>query len=790
MIQIIRKIGFIFALFLALICLPVANANFPPETHTLSNYNFKTPPGLIDQVNFWKKIYSEYTTQHVVIHDMNDLGIVYEVVYLGKKHLSRRAKERKLDKIKAKYKRILRRIAKTKNKSKLKGEEFRIYQLVKKNHYKASRRIRGQWGLKDRFKEGIERSGFYMDEIKRILRKYNLPKELSVLPHVESSFQLRAYSSAGAAGIWQFTRSTGRLFMRVGYDVDERRDPILATYGAAKLLKKNYEVVGSWPLAITAYNHGLRGMQRAKKRHGTNIVKIIENYRSRTFGFASRNFYPEFLAALHVVKNQNKYFPSLNIKKPLRRASFRLPNFININTAVNYFNMTRDEIAESNPSLRRPVLIGEKRIPRGYVFQAPASKIKNLRSNYNKIPKKALYSRQLRSKFYTVRRGDTLSALALRFGTSVSSLRAYNTIRRGNRIYIGQVLQLPKGKSKPSIRYANYAPKNYTLVSYRIRKHDNLSKIAKRFNTNTRYLAKINRIKNPNSLYPGQRIKIPQSGLPIRLAKLEIKKKRMQGDYYWVKKNDNLSKIAKRFDTNVTYLKSLNRMRDPNSLYPGQKLRIANRLPIPVKIKKKNKINSTKLPEDRILIANASPTVQKGIEIDEADLNENMKVVGSTKTNGSLNKNRPAFMPVSFSAQNHQKIGTIRVDFDETLSHYAEWALMTVGELKKINKIRGKDEITFHDKLRVSFKNTGPDKFEEKRQEYHKAIQEDFFNNYEIRKLAKRNVEKGDTLWEICNEIYNTIPLWLLSSYNADKDMRSLTVGESIVIPVISPKTG
>ena len=720
---------------------------------------------------------------------MNDLGIVYEVVYFGKKYLSRRAKDRKLEKIKAKYKRILRRIAKTKNKSKLKGEELRVYQLVKKNHYKASRRIRGQWGLKDRFQAGIERSGLYMDEIKRIFKQYNLPEELSVLPHVESSFQLKAYSSAGAAGIWQFTRSTGRLFMRVGYDVDERRDPILATYGAAKLLKKNYEVVSSWPLAITAYNHGLRGMQRAQKRHGNDIVKIIKKYRSRTFGFASRNFYPEFLAALHVVKNQNKYFPLLNIKKPLRRVSFRLPDYVNINTAVNYFNMTREEIAESNPSLRRPVLIGEKRIPKGYVFQAPASEIKDLQSNYNKIPKTALYSRQIRSKFYTVRRGDTLSALALRFGTSVQSLKASNTIRRGNRIYIGQVLQLPKGKSKSSIRYANYAPENYTLVSYRIRRHDNLSKIAKRFNTNTRFLAKINHIKNPNSLYPGQRIKIPQSSLPIRLAKLEVKKKRMRGDYYWVKKNDNLSKIAKRFDTNVAYLKSLNSIRDPNSLYPGQKLRIANKFPTPVKTKKKNKINSTKPPEDRILIGNASPGNQKGIEIDKVVVNENLKVIGSTKTNGSLNKNRPAFMPVSFSAQNRQKIGTIRVDFDETLSHYAEWALMSVGELKKINKIKGKDEITFHDKLRVSFKNIGPDKFEEKRQEYHKAIQEDFFNNYEIRKLAKRNVEKGDTLWEICNEIY-TIPLWLLSSYNADKDMRSLTVGESIVIPVISPKTG
>ena len=786
----IRKIGFIFALFLAPFFLPAAHANIPPKIHSLSNYHFKTPSGLVDQVNFWKKIYSEYTTQHAVIHDMNDLAIVYEVVDFGKNHLRRRAKERKLDKVKAKYRKILRKIAKTKNKSKLKGEELRVYHLVKKNHYKASRRIRGQWGLKDRFKEGIERSGLYMDEIKRILRKYNLPEELSVLPHVESSFQLKAYSSAGAAGIWQFTRSTGRLFMRVGYNVDERRDPILATHAAAKLLKKNFEVVSSWPLAITAYNHGLRGMQRAQKRHGTDIVKIIDKYKSRTFGFASRNFYSEFLAALHVVNNQNKYFPFLNIKKPLRRVSFRLPNYININTAVNYFGMTREEIAETNPSLRRPVLIGEKRIPKGYFFQAPASKIKNLRSNYNKIPKKALYSRQLRSKFYTVRRGDTLSGLALRFRTSVRSLRANNTIRRGNRIYIGQVLQLPKGKSKPSIRYANYAPKNYTLVSYRIRKHDNLSKIAKRFNTNTRFLAKINHIKNPNSLYPGQRIKIPQSGLPIRLAKLEKKKKRIKGDYYWVKKNDNLSKIAKRFDTSVTYLKSVNRMRDPNSLHPGQKLRIANKLPIPVQNKKKNKINSTKLGKDPILIENASLGDKKEVEIAKAGSKENLKVIENTKTNGSLNKNRPAFMPVAFSTQNQQKIGTIRVDFDETLSHYAEWALMSVGELKKINKLKGKDEITFHDKLRVSFKNTGADKFEEKRQEYHKAIQEDFFNNYEIRNLTKRNVEKGDTLWEICHGIKNTIPLWLLSSYNSDKDMHSLIVGESIVIPVISPKTG
>jgi len=129
------------------------------------------------------------------------------------------------------------------------------------------------------------------------------------------------------------------------------------------------------------------------------------------------------------------------------------------------------------------------------------------------------------------------------------------------------------------------------------------------------------------------------------------------------------------------------------------------------------------------------------------------------------------------------------VDYDETLSHYAEWSRLSVRELRKINRIGRTAEITVHGKLRVSFAKTNPEKFEEKRQEYHKAIQEDFFNNYDISKLTIRNVQKGETLWEICNDNY-TIPLWLLSSYNSEKNINALAVGEPIIIPVISPKIG
>ena len=522
-----------------------ASANFSYEVHTLNKYHFSTPPGLRSKVEFWKKIYSEYSTKHAVVHDIKNLDVIYEVVYLGEKPLSRRARERKLEKTKKKYRNILRKIGKTKDKTKLKGEEKRVFALVKKDFYKASRNIRAQLGQKDRFREGIERSGLYNKEIKRIFKEFNLPEELSVLPHVESSFQIGAYSSAGAAGIWQFTRGTGRLFMRVGYDVDERRDPILASYAAAKLLKKNFKSIGSWPLAITAYNHGLQGMKRAKKRVGNDIVKVIDKYKSRTFGFASRNFYAEFLAALHVVRNQNRYFPNLAIKKPVRRVSFALPDYIHVRTAMDYFDMTRDEIADANPSLRRPVLNGEKRIPKGFVFQAPVRKIDNLVARYGQIPQKVKYGSQLRSKWYTVRRGNTLSGIALRFGTTVRSLKSFNNLGRRNRIYVGQVLQLPRGKSRrqPTFQLAKLGPSQYStrIVSYKVRRHDNLSKIAKRFDTDVNHLTRINRFRNPDSLYPGQKIKVPRREVideKVKLASNSVKNKKF-------KLSVNRSKVSK-----------------------------------------------------------------------------------------------------------------------------------------------------------------------------------------------------------------------------------------------------
>jgi membrane-bound lytic murein transglycosylase D len=715
----------IFFLFLVLhsFSQSYAHANLNREVHTLHHYHFSTPVGLESKVEFWKKIYSEYSTDHYVVHDTDNLSIIYEVVYIknGSK-LSSRARERKLDRFKGKYKKLLLQISRTQKKQSLKGEAKRVYKLVKSNFRKASQRIRYQIGQKNRFREGIERSGMFKDRINQIFSEEQLPLELTVLPHVESSFQVNAYSSAGAAGIWQFTRGTGRLFMKVGYDIDERRDPILSTIAAAKLLKANYKALQSWPLAITAYNHGTQGMKNAKKQHGTNIVDVINGYRSRSFGFASKNFYAEFLAALHVIKNQDKYFPYVKFNKPLNLASVIFKDFVGITDVMDNLNMTRDEIAKYNPALRKPVISGQKRIPQNFTFQAPQNKLPNRADFYQVFPASVRYQNQIRSKWYTVRRGDTLSEIASRFRMSVNKLYSNNSLSHRNKIYIGQVLRLPgKGKSTyPPVRQVKQYRKKYIndkIIKYQVRSYDNLTKIANRFDTEVSYLVRLNKIKYPNIINPGQLLKVPSR------VKLSKNTKKLTSIY-------SVSKL------------NINRPNQKNTNL----------------VKSTNRDYSVKLAH-----------------IESVD---------------KANQRRPAFLPVSFSGMsntfNSSQVGVIVVDFDETLSHYAEWSKLSIKHILKINSMSKRSQLNIHSRIKIPFLKVKPDTFEEKRQEFHKAIQEDFFNNFKIDKLLVRNILKGETVWEICNEVYS-IPFWLLASYNPGKNINSIPVGEPIIIPLISP---
>jgi membrane-bound lytic murein transglycosylase D len=302
--------------FLLLVLLYLGFAVLPAHAEE----TFPLPEELQSDVDFWVSIFTRYSTGEGVLHDNRNLAVVYERIDMPT-GISRKERNRRVKKRRDALIRVLQRLADGKRDN-LSAEEARVLALwpgdVSNDTLRAAtKRIRFQQGLADRFREGLQRSGRWRDFIETEFTALGVPLELAALPHVESSYNPDARSHVGASGIWQFTRSTGRRFMRVDHVIDERNDPYAATRGAGRLLAYNYSITGNWPMAITAYNHGLAGVRRAQRIHGdTAYVDIFHNYNGRTFGFASRNFYLAFLAAKEVDQNPERYFPGVVRESP------------------------------------------------------------------------------------------------------------------------------------------------------------------------------------------------------------------------------------------------------------------------------------------------------------------------------------------------------------------------------------------------------------------------------------------------------------------------------------------
>ncbi|MCF8057164.1 MAG: LysM peptidoglycan-binding domain-containing protein [Desulfocapsa sp.] len=396
-----------------------------------------------DNVRFWEDIYGRYSTSQAVIHDSDNLGIIYEIVPIVNHRMVGASKINQpiLKGVKRKYSKILRQLAK--GAPPRNNDEKRVAALFgkagPKRLQKAADSVRVQIGQKNRFLEGVILSGSYMAEIKRIFQQEGLPQDLAYLPHVESSFNMRAYSKFGASGIWQFTRATGKQFLTIDYVVDERQDPILASHAAAKFLKNNHKLLGSWPLALTAYNYGPAGMLRAKKAH-SNYENIFRHYEQGHFKFASRNFYSEFLAAVKVAKKLEKSF-SVLLDKPEKTLHFTLPAYVGVEDLCRHFDISTKIIKKLNPAIREPVLQGKKYLPKGFVLHLPYSaRHKKLLAG---IPKHIYHKKQKPTKFYRVRPGDTAGEIAQANGIPLKALRQANNLSKTAIILVGQNLRIP-----------------------------------------------------------------------------------------------------------------------------------------------------------------------------------------------------------------------------------------------------------------------------------------------------------------------------------------------------------
>jgi membrane-bound lytic murein transglycosylase D len=406
---------------------------------------FPRPAELQPDVDFWVKVYTQVDTRSGYLHDSYDLTVIYDTLTLSGDY---RQDLRIMRNARSRYAKVLLRLAS--DRTNLSAEEQRVLDLWGADVSSARLRqaagdVRFQRGQSDRFLEGIVRSGEWNAYIDSVFAERGLPRELGILPHVESSFNPNAYSSAGAAGIWQFTRGTGRRYMKVDYVVDERMDPFVATVAAAQLLEHNHQTLGTWPLALTAYNHGAASMRRAVKKLGTtDIATIARNYKGRAFGFASRNFYVSFLAALEVSINPERYFGPVKMANPVRYAELELPEYISADALARAFGTDADALKPHNRALLDPIWLGKKRVPAGYKLRVPASLVNgDPEQLLAAIPTDQRFSEQTPDLFHKVVRGDTVSEIAARYGHSIREIAAMNGLNRRYQIRVGQVLRLP-----------------------------------------------------------------------------------------------------------------------------------------------------------------------------------------------------------------------------------------------------------------------------------------------------------------------------------------------------------
>ncbi|WP_253734573.1 lytic transglycosylase domain-containing protein [Methylomonas sp. ZR1] len=279
---------------------------------------FPKPAALEPAVDFWRKTYAVWQRSEVAFHDDRYLDVVYEVMTLPGYVAEGLTAEQK-DMISQRREYWKAQLAELESKVRygaaLNANDRQLIAKLENNGRSLnsvlpglSDRLRSQRGTRERFKRGLEISGRYDLQFRKTFRDAGLPEDLAYLPHVESSFQPSAKSSAGAVGMWQFTKAAAKTFMPGGDRVDQRYDPFVSANGAARYLSYAYGKLGDWPAAVTSYNHGIGGMKRAQNQVGSDFVRIVDTYDGPAFGFASRNYYAQFLAAREIASNPEQFF--------------------------------------------------------------------------------------------------------------------------------------------------------------------------------------------------------------------------------------------------------------------------------------------------------------------------------------------------------------------------------------------------------------------------------------------------------------------------------------------------
>ncbi len=716
---------------------------------------FPRPPELEPAVRFWTRVYTEVDTQSGFLHDARNLAVVYDRMPLDRRQIENRRNQIQTD---------LRVLAGGKRSGLSEGQRqiLSLWPEDVSNDVlrEAVDNVRFQLGQSDRFLGGLRRSGAYRQHIDAVIREKGLPAELAVLPHVESSFNPNAYSSAAAAGMWQFGRATGQRFMRIDHIVDERMDPYIASNAAMSLLEYNHSVLGTWPLALTAYNHGAGGIARAVRETGTtDIETIVANYRGRAFGFASRNFYAQFLAVLDVENRASDYFGDVNFDPAPVFRTVVTDAFIDAEIFARSVGISLEQLQADNRALRPAVWEGNKRIPRGFPVKlregvvAEENVLALISDDYK-------FAVQTPDVAYVVERGDSLSVIARRFNTTVGRLVALNQLRSRNRIQIGQRLLLPQDNAVADQTLGELAAQD---GQYTVRRGDTISVIASRFGVSEQQVLSLNGIADRNRIYPGQNLQLPGFEDQSRAAAAhepdrppEPESERAAAEGLAQVTEEEIPVASRNPEAEADTISAV------PALEPVMDLALVEELLPPAAV----------LPDNAALDSEVTAADEIAEAIDPA--------VDVAEANQQLVEDLSAD-PSDYSVS---RDNTIEIQASETLGHYADWLGIRAWDIRRLNNMAFRDPVIIGNRLRLDFSKVNIAEFERARREFHSTLQQEFFASYRIQNVETYEVRRGDNISTIARRRYSS-PIWLVRQYNPELDFNRIQIGQPIVFPLL-----
>lgn len=381
-----------------------------------------------------------------------------------------------------------------------------------------------QTRLRDYIQDSLERGAKYLPMIQDVFRAEGLPLDLAYIPIIESSFKTNALSKASAKGPWQFMKATAQEHgLKTDWFIDERSDPEKATVAAASYLKTLSRMFdGDWNLVLAAYNGGPGRVQRAMKSSGVDDFWQLSKT-SKYLPRETREYVPLILAAMIVARNPVQYGFDAVSADPIQYEKVELPRAIDLRRVAEWTGSSVDEIQALNPELRRwttPVRYPnyEVKVPPGTADQLQAKLAEASPADFTAL------------KWYTVRKGESLLAVARKFGVARTDLAGANNLSARARLHAGQEIIIPRAPAtllaartdraaptavasrslasdaeRPTATHA--ANTQLTQLTYRVKRGDTLSSIADLFNTSVAKIKSWNRLHS-NAVMAGTRLKI------------------------------------------------------------------------------------------------------------------------------------------------------------------------------------------------------------------------------------------------------------------------------------------